>query len=79
MSREGAVPLAAIFTKFSDARKWVSVTAAASVEGRYCKTAEVKRHTLTELIDCYLADVLPQLVYSAIADNCSSPSLSDHT
>lgn len=57
--RKGTPPLSATFTKLSDARKWVQVTEAAIFEGRHFTTREAKRHTLAELIDRYLSDVLP--------------------
>jgi hypothetical protein len=66
--RKGAAPLSATFTTLSDARKWVQVTEAAIIEGRHFKTAETKRHTLAELIDRYLADVLPHKRPSTIPD-----------
>jgi integrase len=46
----------------------VQVTEAAIVEGRYFKTAEAKRHTLAELIDPYLVDVLPHKRPSTVRD-----------
>jgi integrase len=58
--RKGAPPLSATFLKLSDARKWVQITEAAILEGRYFKAAEAKRHTLADLIDRYCTDVLPQ-------------------
>jgi hypothetical protein len=64
--RKGAPPLSATFTKLSDARKWVQVTEAAIVEGRHFKTAEAKRHTVADLIDRYLVDVLPNKSASSI-------------
>jgi len=64
--RKGAPPLSATFPKLSDARKWVQVTEAAITEGRHFKTSEAKRHTLADLIDRYLADVLPRKGASSI-------------
>ena len=57
--RKGSPTLLAALTKLSDARKWVQVTEAAILEGRHLPTTEAKRHTLADLIDRYLADVLP--------------------
>jgi hypothetical protein len=57
--RKRAPPLSATFTKLSDARKWVQVTEAAILEGRYFPTTEAKRHTLADLIDRYCRDILP--------------------
>ena len=64
--RKGAPPLSATFKKLSDARKWVQVTEAAIFEGRHFKTAEAKRHTVAELIDRYIHDVLPHKSVSSI-------------
>jgi len=66
--RKGAPPLSATFTKLSDARKWVQITEAAILEGRHFKTTEAKRHTLTDLVERYLADVLPHKRSSTIPD-----------
>src|SRR5215470_4569438 len=57
--KKGAPPQTATFTKLSDAKKWVQVTEAAIVEGRHFKTAEAKRHTVTDLIDRYIREILP--------------------
>ena len=57
--RKGAPPLTGTFSKLSDARKWAQVTEGAVLEGRHFKTAEAKRHTLADLIDRYIRDVLP--------------------
>jgi hypothetical protein len=37
-----------------------------SIEGRHFKTAEAKRHTLADLIDRYIVDILPHKGASAI-------------
>jgi hypothetical protein len=58
--RRGAPPLSATFAKLSDVRKWVQVTEAAILEGRYFKTAEAKRHPVADLIERYCTDVLPR-------------------
>ena len=50
----------ASFDRLTDARRWAQQTEAAIREGRYFKTREAQRHTLAELIDRYVADVLPQ-------------------
>lgn len=49
----------ATFARKTDAKKWVQHTEAAIREGRHFKTSEAKRHTLGELIDRYIRDVLP--------------------
>jgi len=57
--RRGSPPQTASFAKLSDARKWVQVTEGAALEGRHFKAAEAKRHTLGDLIERYMRDVLP--------------------
>jgi integrase len=49
----------ATFNRKTDAKKWAASTEAAIREGRHFKTTEAKRHTLGEMIDRYLSDVLP--------------------
>jgi len=50
----------ATFRRKTDARRWVQVTEAAIREGRHFKTTEAKKHTLGELIDRYIREVLPR-------------------
>ena len=50
----------ASFDRLTDARRWAQQTEAAIREGRYFKTREAQRHTLAELIDRYVVDVLPR-------------------
>ena len=47
------------FERMTDAKKWASSTESAIKEGRHFKTSEAKRHTLADLIDRYIRDVLP--------------------
>ena len=47
------------FERLTDAKKWAQSTEAAIRENRHFKTTEAKRHTLAELIDRYIRDVLP--------------------
>ena len=49
----------ATFDRLTDAKKWVQHTEAAIREGRHFKVAESKKHTLSELIERYIKDVLP--------------------
>lgn len=49
----------ATFERLTDARKWAQSTESAIRENRHFKTTEAKRHTLAELIDRYIRDVLP--------------------
>ncbi len=50
----------ATFERKTDARRWAQQVEAAIREGRHFKTSEAKRHTLGELVDRYVRDVLPQ-------------------
>jgi integrase len=56
---KGYPPQTATFERLTDARKWAQQTEAAIREGRHFKTTEAKRHTLAELIDRYIREVLP--------------------
>lgn len=47
------------FQRLTDARRWAQSTEAAIREGRYFKTPEATRHTLSDLVDRYVAEVLP--------------------
>jgi hypothetical protein len=64
--RKGSPTLSATFNKLFDARKWVQVTEAAILEGGHLPTTEAKRHTLADLIDRYLTDVLPHKSQSSM-------------
>jgi integrase len=44
----------------ADAKRWAAETETAIRDGRHFKTAEAKRHTLGDLIDRYIQDVLPR-------------------
>lgn len=50
----------ATFDKERDAKRWAVQTEAAIREGRYFKTVEARRHTLSELIERYIEEILPQ-------------------
>src|ERR1019366_5089121 len=50
----------ATFRRLTDARKWKQDTESAIRDGRYFAVAEAKRHTLGELVDRYVNDVLPR-------------------
>ena len=43
-----------------DAKRWAQDTESAIKEGRHFKTTEAKKHTLGELVDRYIRDILPQ-------------------
>ena len=49
----------ATFKRITDAKKWVQDTESAIREGRYFKTAEAKKHTVSELITRYCSEYLP--------------------
>ena len=49
----------ASFARKTDAKRWVQATEAAIREGRYFNTSEAKRHTLADLVDRYIKEVLP--------------------
>lgn len=48
----------ATFDRLTDAKKWAAATESAIREGRHFKTTEAKKHTLAELVDRYIRDVL---------------------
>ena len=56
---QGAAPQTATFKRKTDADKWAKSTESAIHEGRYLPTSEARKHTLANLIDRYLLDVLP--------------------
>lgn len=64
--RKGYSTQSETFSRLTDARKWAQITEAAIDEGRHFKTTEAKRHTLAELIDRYLRDVLPHKSASSV-------------
>lgn len=55
----------ATFERKTDAAKWAQSTESAIRENRHFKTTEGKRHTLAELIDRYLRDVLARKTKNA--------------
>lgn len=50
----------ATFPRLTDARAWARDTESDIKHGRHFKTTEAKRHTLADLVDRYIRDVLPQ-------------------
>lgn len=56
---KGYPPQHGSFKRKTDAERWVQQTEAAIREGRHFKTSEAKKHTLAEMIDRYIGDVLP--------------------
>lgn len=61
---KGALPQNASFLRKTDAVRWIQQTEAAIREGRHFKTSEAKKHTVAELIERYIGDVLPQKIKS---------------
>lgn len=49
----------ATFARLTDAKRWVQTTEAAIREGRHFKTSEAKRHTLGDMVDRYIKEVVP--------------------
>ena len=56
---KGYPPQRATFKRKTDASKWVQDIESAIREGRHFKTIEAKKHTLSDLINRYIKDVLP--------------------
>jgi hypothetical protein len=56
----------ATFQTLKDAKRWATSTEAAIREKRYFPTTEAKRHTLADLIDRYIQDVLPHKSRSSV-------------
>jgi hypothetical protein len=49
----------ASFDRLTDARIWASTTETAMREGRYIKTNEAQKHSLSDLVERYIIEVLP--------------------
>lgn len=49
----------ATFKRKTDAKKWAQKTEAAMQEGRYFKTLEATKHTVAELVDRYIENIIP--------------------
>ena len=49
----------ATFDRKTDAKLWAQQTESAMKEGRYFKTSESKKHTVGELVDRYIENVIP--------------------
>lgn len=56
---KGYPPQTATFKRLTDAKQWIQSTESAIREGRHFKTAESKKHTVADLIDRYIKQVLP--------------------
>ena len=67
---KGAPVQSATFARLTDARRWAQHTESAIREGRYFKTSEAKRHTLTETIERYIDYILPKKPKSLKDQRC---------
>lgn len=56
---KGHPPQTATFERKTDAKRWGQQTETAIREGRHFRTTEAEKHTLAELVDRYLRDVMP--------------------
>lgn len=56
-SPEGFPSQSATFERKTDAKEWVKQTEASIREGRYFKTTEAKKHTVSDFIDRYLREM----------------------
>lgn len=57
----------ATFERKTDAKLWAQQTEAAMRDGRHFKTSESKKHTLSQLIDRYIQNVIPTKPKNAAA------------
>ena len=62
---KGHKPQCDSFLRITDAKKWIQETEVAIRDGRHFKTTEAKKHTFGEMIDRYIASVLPTKEKSA--------------
>ena len=57
---KGKPEATASFERLTDARIWGQHTETAIREGRYATTAEAQKHTVSDLVERYISDVLPR-------------------
>ena len=57
---KGKTEATASFERLTDARLWAQHTETAIREGRYATTAEAQKHTVSDLVERYIRDVLPR-------------------
>ena len=57
---KGKPEATASFERRTDARLWAQHTETAIREGRYATTAEAQKHTISDLVERYISDVLPR-------------------
>ena len=58
--RKGAPPLTATFPRLTEAKKWAQITEGTVLEGRQFPSTAARRHTISDLLERYRNDVLPQ-------------------
>jgi integrase len=56
---KGHPSVSASFSRKTDARNWAQQTEASIKEGKFFNSCETQKHTLGELIDRYIANILP--------------------
>ena len=56
---KGCPSQSATFTRKTDAKKWAQDTESAIRDGRHFKSVESKRHTVNDMIDRYIQDIVP--------------------
>lgn len=56
----GSRPQVATFDRKTDAKRWIQEVESGIREGRHFKTNESKKHTLNELIDRYIREIIPE-------------------
>lgn len=57
---KGSPTQSATFERLTDAKKWAQDTESAIRDGRYFRTSQSKKHSVEELINRYIRDMLPQ-------------------
>lgn len=62
---KGFPPQSATFERITDAKNWATNTESAIRENRHFKTNEARKHTLGDLIDRYIENILPTKPKSA--------------
>ena len=55
---KGKLEVTASFERLTDAKLWAQQTEIAICEGRYTTTVEAQKHTLSDLVERYIRDVL---------------------
>lgn len=64
---KGTPAVSATFPRRTDAKRWAQATEAAIREGRYFKNAAAKSRTVADLIDKYIAEILPTKSHHAVS------------